>query len=389
MEITQDIVYVGVNDHDIDLFEGQYVVPRGMAYNSYLVKDAKTAVMDTVDARFGDEWMKNVAAANGGKAPDYLVIHHMEPDHSANIAKALEAWKETTVVASAQAFRFMEQFFGAAVAPKRLVVKEGDVLDLGRHKLTFVAAPMVHWPEVMVSYDSADKVLFSADGFGKFGANDIEDPEGWDCEARRYYFGIVGKYGAQTQALLKKAAGLNIQAVCPLHGPVLKGEEIAHAVKQYDTWSSYGVESAGVCIAYTSVYGHTKEAALLLKEELLKRGCPKVAIADLARDDMPETVEDAFRYGKLVLATTTYNMDIFPFMRTFIEHLTERTYRNRTVGIIENGTWAPNAAKVIKELFGKSQGITFAEPVVTVKSALNDASRAQVAALAEVLANEK
>ncbi len=385
MEITADIVSVGVNDHDIDLFEGQYVVPRGMAYNSYLVKDAKTAVMDTVDARFGDEWMGNVAAANGGKAPDYLVIHHMEPDHSANIAKALAAWTETTVVASAQAFRFMEQFFGAGIAPKRLVVKEGDVLDLGRHKLTFVAAPMVHWPEVMVSYDATDKVLFSADGFGKFGANDVEDPEGWDCEARRYYFGIVGKYGAQTQALLKKAAGLDIQTVCPLHGPVLKGEEIAHAVKQYSTWSSYGVETAGVCIAYTSVYGHTKEAALLLKEELLKRGCPKVAIADLARDDMPETVEDAFRYGKLVLATTTYNMDVFPFMRTFIEHLTERTYRNRTVGIIENGTWAPNVAKVIKGLFSTSQGLTFAEPVVTIKSALTDASRAQIAALAAAL----
>ncbi len=385
MEITTDIIYVGVNDHDIDLFEGQYVVPRGMAYNSYLVKDAKTAVMDTVDARFGDEWMANVAAANGGKALDYLVVHHMEPDHSANIAKALAAWPETTVVASAQAFRFMEQFFGAAIAPKRLVVKEGDVLDLGQHKLTFVAAPMVHWPEVMVSYDAADKVLFSADGFGKFGANDVEDPEGWDCEARRYYFGIVGKYGAQTQALLKKAAGLDIQTICPLHGPVLKGEEIAHAVKQYATWSSYGVETEGVCIAYTSVYGHTKEAALLLKEELLKRGCPKVAIADLARDDMPETVEDAFRYGKLVLATTTYNMDIFPFMRTFIEHLTERTYRNRTVGIIENGTWAPTAAKVIKGLFSTSQGITFAEPVVTIKSALNDASRAQIAALAAAL----
>ncbi len=385
MEITADIVSVGVNDHDIDLFEGQYVVPRGMAYNSYLVKDAKTAVMDTVDARFGDEWMANVAAANGGKAPDYLVIHHMEPDHSANIAKALAVWTETTVVASAQAFRFMEQFFGAGIAPKRLVVKEGDVLDLGRHKLTFVAAPMVHWPEVMVSYDSMDKVLFSADGFGKFGANDVEDPEGWDCEARRYYFGIVGKYGAQTQALLKKAAGLDIQAVCPLHGPVLKGEEIAHAVKQYTTWSSYGVETEGVCIAYTSVYGHTKEAALLLKEELLKRGCPKVAIADLARDDMPETVEDAFRYGKLVLATTTYNMDVFPFMRTFIEHLTERTYRNRTVGIIENGTWAPNVAKVIKGLFSTSQGLTFAEPVVTIKSALTDASRAQIAALAAAL----
>ena len=385
MEITTDIVYVGVNDHDIDLFEGQYVVPRGMAYNSDLVKDAKTAVMDTVDARFGDEWMGNVAAANSGKAPDYLVVHHMEPDHSANIAKALTAWTETTVVASAQAFRFMEQVFGAGIAPKRLVVKEGDVLDLGQHKLTFVAAPMVHWPEVMVSYDATDKVLFSADGFGKFGANDVEDPEGWDCEARRYYFGIVGKYGAQTQALLKKAAGLDIQTVCPLHGPVLKGEEIAHAVKQYSTWSSYGVETAGVCIAYTSVYGHTKEAALLLKEELLRRGCPKVAIADLARDDMPETVEDAFRYGKLVLATTTYNMDVFPFMRTFIEHLTERTYRNRTVGIIENGTWAPNVAKVIKGLFSTSQGLTFAEPVVTIKSALTDASRAQIAALAAAL----
>ena len=386
MKISDDIIYVGVNDHVIDLFEGQYVVPRGMAYNSYLVRGDQTAVMDTVDARFGDEWLANVAAANNGKAPDYLVVHHMEPDHSANIAKALEAWPEATVVSSAQAFRFMEQFFGGAIAPKRMVVKEGDVLDLGSHKLTFVAAPMVHWPEVMVSYDSADKVLFSADGFGKFGANDVEDPEGWDCEARRYYFGIVGKYGAQTQALLKKAAALDIQTVCPLHGPVLKGEEIVHAVKQYQTWSSYGVESDGVCIAYTSVYGHTREAALLLKDELLKRGCPKVAIADLARDDMPETVEDAFRYGKLVLATTTYNMDIFPFMRTFVEHLVERTYRNRTVGIIENGTWAPTAAKVIKGLFEKSQGITFAEPVVTIKSALDDRSRAQVCALADALA---
>ena len=386
MKISDDIIYVGVNDHAIDLFEGQYVVPRGMAYNSYLVKGERTAVMDTVDARFGTEWIENVASANGGKVPDYLVVHHMEPDHSANIARALEAWPEATVVASAQAFRFMEQFFGGAIAPKRMVVKEGDTLDLGGHVLTFVAAPMVHWPEVMVSYDSADKVLFSADGFGKFGANDVEDPEGWDCEARRYYFGIVGKYGAQTQALLKKAAALDIQTVCPLHGPVLKGEEIVHAVKQYQTWSSYGVESEGVCIAYTSVYGHTREAALLLKEELLKRGCPKVAIADLARDDMPETVEDAFRYGKLVLATTTYNMDIFPFMRTFVEHLVERTYRNRTVGIIENGTWAPTAAKVIKGLFEKSQGITFAEPVVTIKSALDDRSRAQVCALADALA---
>ena len=385
MTVAEDILYVGVNDHDVDLFEGQYVVPLGMAYNSYFIKDAKTAVMDTVDGRFGDEWLKNIEAVSGGCAPDYLVIHHMEPDHSACIAKALSVWTDTTVVSSAQAFKYMEQFFGASIAPKRLVVKEGDVLDLGKHKLTFVAAPMVHWPEVMVSYDSTDKVLFSADGFGKFGANDVEDPEGWDCEARRYYIGIVGKYGAQTQALLKKAAGLDIQTVCPLHGPILKGEAIAHAIEKYLIWSSYSVESEGVCIAYTSVYGNTKAAALLLKEELLKRGCPKVAIADLARDDMPETVEDAFRYGKLVLATTTYNADIFPFMRTFIHNLTERTYRNRTIGIIENGTWCPTAAKVIKGLFEGSQGITFAEPVVTVKSALNDESRAQIAALADAL----
>ncbi len=386
MEVSDDIVYVGVNDHDIDLFEGQYVVPLGMAYNSYAIKDAKTAVTDTVDARFFDQWRANVEAAFGGKAPDYLVVHHMEPDHSANIAKAVEAWPSMTVVSSAQAFKFMEQFFGASIAPNRVVVKEGDVLDLGKHKLTFVAAPMVHWPEVMVSYDSADKVLFSADGFGKFGANDVEDPEGWDCEARRYYFGIVGKYGAQTQALLKKAAGLDIQTVCPLHGPVLKGEAIAHALKQYNTWSSYGVESPGVCIAYTSVYGHTKEAALLLKEKLLAKGCPKVAIADLARDDMPETVEDAFRYGKLVLATTTYNMDIFPFMRTFVEHLVERNYQNRKVGIVENGTWAPAAARVIKSLFEKSKGIEFTNTTVTIRSALNDDSRAQLDALAAELA---
>ena len=385
MTVTADFIYVGVNDHDVDLFVGQYVVPLGMAYNSYFIKDSKTAVMDTVDGRFGDEWLKNIEAASGGRAPDYLVVHHMEPDHSACIAKALSVWADTTVVSSAQAFKYMEQFFGAAIAPKRLVVKEGDVLDLGKHKLTFVAAPMVHWPEVMVSYDSTDKVLFSADGFGKFGANDVEDPEGWDCEARRYYIGIVGKYGAQTQSLLKKAAGLDIQTVCPLHGPILKGEAIAHAIEKYLVWSSYSVESEGVCIAYTSVYGNTKAAALLLKEELLKRGCPKVAIADLARDDMPETVEDAFRYGKLVLATTTYNADIFPFMRTFIHNLVERTYRNRTVGIIENGTWCPTAAKVIKGLFEGSQDITFAEPVVTVKSALNDESRAQIAALADAL----
>ena len=386
MKIGSDIAYVGVNDHEIDLFEGQYVVPLGMAYNSYVVPGDKVAVMDTVDARFGGEWLKNIADVLGGRKADYLVVQHMEPDHAGSIDRFLAAYPDATVVASAQAFKFMEQFFGADIAPKRLVVKEGDILDLGAHRLTFVAAPMVHWPEVIVTYDLTDKVLFSADGFGKFGANDRVDPEGWDCEARRYYIGIVGKYGPQTQALLKKAAGLEIKTVCPLHGPVLVGDEIANAVTKYDIWSSYKVESEGVCIAYTSVYGHTKAAALLLKEELLKRGCPKVAIADLARDDMPETVEDAFRYGKLVLATTTYNGEICPFMRTFIEHLTERNYQNRTVAFIENGTWAPMAAKVMKGLFEKSKGIAFAEPVVTVRSALNDASRAQIAALADALA---
>ncbi len=387
MKITEDIKYVGVNDHDIDLFEGQYVVPLGMAYNSYVIKDAKTAVMDTVDARFCDEWMKNIGMILGNHAPDYLVIHHMEPDHSACIAKALELCPSITVVSSAQAFRMMEQFFGSGVAPNRKVVKEGDVLDLGRHKLTFVAAPMVHWPEVMVSYDSTDKVLFSADGFGKFGANDVEDPEGWDCEARRYYFGIVGKYGAQTQALLKKAAGLDIAVVCPLHGPVLFGDDIAHAVKQYDTWSSYSVETPGVCIAYTSVYGHTKEAALLLKAELEKRGCPKVAIAGLARDALPETVGVAFRYGKLVLATTTYNTGIFPWMHTFIEHLVERNYCKRRIAFIENGSWAPMAAKKMKEMFAASTAIEFANTTVTIRGALDDSSRAAIAALADEFAS--
>ena len=385
MKIGSDISYVGVNDHQVDLFEGQYVVPLGMAYNSYVIPDGKVAVMDTVDANFGEEWLKNVAAVLGGRKVDYLVVQHMEPDHAGSIDRFLVAYPEATVVASAQAFKFMEQFFGAGIAPRRQVVKEGDVLDLGRHKLHFVAAPMVHWPEVIVTYDSTDKVLFSADGFGKFGANDAVDPEGWDCEARRYYIGIVGKYGPQTQALLKKAAGLEIKTICPLHGPVLVGDEIANAVAKYDIWSGYKVESAGVCIAYTSVYGHTKAAALLLKEELLKRGCPKVAIADLARDDMPETVEDAFRYGKLVLATTTYNGDIFPFMRTFIDHLVERNYQNRTVGFIENGTWAPMAAKAMKGMLGNLKGITFVEPAVTVRSALDDGSRTQVAALADAI----
>ena len=387
MTISDNIKYVGVNDHDIDLFEGQYVVPNGMAYNSYVVLGGeKTAVMDTVDARFGEEWLANVKAALGGKSPDYLVVQHMEPDHSANIATFMDAFPQAKVVASAQAFRMMKNFFGTEWEDRRVVVKEGDALDLGGRALAFVAAPMVHWPEVIMTYDAAEKALFSADGFGQFGANDVEDPEGWDCEARRYYFGIVGKYGPQVQVVLKKAAGLAIEKILPLHGPVLlTPEEIAHVVKQYGTWSSYGVESEGVCIAYTSVYGHTKAAALKLAELLKAKGCPKVAVADLARDDMPETVEDAFRYGKLVLATTTYNTDIFPFMRTFIEHLVERNYQNRTVGLIENGSWAPMAAKVMKGLFEKSKGIAFCENTVTIASALNAASEAKLAALADEL----
>ena len=386
MKIGSDIAYVGVNDHQVDLFEGQYVVPLGMAYNSYVIPDAKVAVMDTVDVNFGEEWLKNVANVLGDRRPDYLVVQHMEPDHSANIDRFLARYPEATVVASVQAFKFMEQFFGAGIAPKRQIVKEGDVLDLGVHKLHFVGAPMVHWPEVIVSYDSTDKVLFSADGFGKFGANDAVDPEGWDCEARRYYIGIVGKYGPQVQALLKKAAGLEIKTVCPLHGPVLIGDEIANAVAKYDIWSGYKVESEGVCIAYASVYGHTKAAALLLKDELLKRGCPKVAVSDLARDDMPETVEDAFRYGKLVLAAPTYNGGVFPFMRTFIDHLTERNFQARQVAFIENGTWAPMAAKTMKAMFAASKDITFVEPVVTVRSAMDDVVRTKIAELAQQLA---
>ena len=387
MEISKDIRYVGVDDHDIDLFEGQYVVPNGMAYNSYVVLgSAKTAVMDTVDGRFFEPWAANVKAALDGRAPDYLVVQHMEPDHSACIARFLEANPSTTVVSSAQAFRMMANFFGTDYADRRVVVKEGDTLDLGGHVLAFVAAPMVHWPEVIVTYDAAEKALFSADGFGKFGANDVEDPEGWDCEARRYYIGIVGKYGAQVQALLKKAAGLAIEKILPLHGPLLLAQdEIAHAVKQYDTWSSYAVESPGVCIAYTSVYGHTKAVALRLKEILEAKGCPKVACSDLARDDMPEVVEDAFRYGKLVLATTTYNADIFPFMRTFIDHLVERKYQNRLVGFIENGSWAPMAAKVMKGLLEGSKGIRFCANAVTVLSAPNAGTEAQLAALADEL----
>lgn len=389
MKIRDDIKYIGVNDHEVDLFEGQYVVPRGMAYNSYLIDDEKKAVLDTVDANFGDEWLKNIEDAAKGAKIDYLVVHHMEPDHSANIAKFAARYPEALIVSSAQAFTMMKNFFGDDFASRRIVVKEGDTLSTGRHNLAFVAAPMVHWPEVMVSYDTTEKILFSADGFGKFGANDVEDPEGWDCEARRYYIGIVGKYGPQTQALLKKAAGLEIRTICPLHGPVLSTpEEIANAVTKYDIWSSYRVESLGVLVAYTSVYGNTKTAALKLVEILKAKGCPKVAVADLARDDQPEAVEDAFRYGKLVLATTTYNATIFPWMRHFIDHLTERNYQSRKVGFIENGSWAPTAAKVMKKMFENSKNITFCDTVVTVKGALNAESEASLEKLAdEILAD--
>ena len=386
MKIADDIKYIGVNDHEVDLFEGQYVVPLGMAYNSYLVKDEKTVVFDTVDGRFGDEWLGNIRAEIGDAAIDYLVVQHMEPDHSANVAKFAAAYPSATIVASAQAFVMMKNYFGDDFASRRLVVKEGDTLKTGRHVFAFVAAPMVHWPEVIVTYDTTDRILFSADGFGKFGALDREDPEGWDCEARRYYIGIVGKFGPQVQALLKKASGLEITKILPLHGPIHDTPEmIAHVVKQYDTWSSYAVESPGVSIAYTSVYGHTKAAALKLAELLKAKGCPKVAVSDLARDDQPETVEDAFRYGKLVLATTTYNNDIFPWMRHFIDHLTERNYQKRTVGLIENGSWAPMAAKVMKGMFEKSKDIAFCDTVVTLKGALNAESEAQLEKLADEL----
>ena len=384
MNITKDIRYIGVNDHEIDLFEGQYIVPNGMAYNSYAILDGKTAVIDTVDVRFRDEWFGNIKNVLGGKAPDYLVVHHMEPDHAGNIAAFMDAYKTTTIVSSAKAFAMMQNFFGTDYEDRRVVVAEGDTLSLGEHTLTFVTAPMVHWPEVIVSYDSKDKVLFSADGFGKFGANDVEDPEGWACEARRYYIGIVGKYGAQVQSLLKKAAKLDIAIICPTHGPVLT-ENLGYYLDLYNKWSSYTPEEPGVCIAYTSVYGHTKAAAEKLAELLRARG-QKVAISDLARDDMPEIVEDAFRYDRLVLATTTYNNGIFPFMHTFIEHLTEREYQNRTIAFVENGTWAPVAAKHMKAMFEKSKNITFAETTVTIKSALNEASEAALVQLADELA---
>ena len=382
MTITQDIRYIGVNDHEIDLFEGQYVVPNGMSYNSYAIMDEKIAIMDTVDQNFTDAWMNHIEAALEGRKPDYLVVHHMEPDHSANIDKFLTAYPEAVVVSSAKAFMMMKQFFGTDYADRRIVVGEGDTLCLGKHTLTFVTAPMVHWPEVIVSYDSCDKALFSADGFGKFGALDAD--EDWACEARRYYIGIVGKYGTQTQALLKKAAGLDISIICPLHGPVLT-ENLGYYINLYDIWSSYRVENEGVLIAYTSVYGHTKAAVELLAKALEEKGCPKVTVADLARDDMAKAVEDAFRYSKLVLATTTYNGDVFPFMKEFIHHLTERNYQNRTVAFMENGSWAPVAGKVMAKMLETSKDLTYTENNVKIFSALSDESRAQIEALAEEL----
>ena len=381
INITSDIKYVGVNDHDVDLFEGQYIVPNGMAYNSYVILDEKTAVMDTVDRHFTKEWLGNVTSVLSGTKPDYIIIQHMEPDHAGSIADFMKAYPDTTIVSSEKAFTMMKQFFGEDYEDRRIVVGEGDTLELGKHTLTFVTAPMVHWPEVIVTYDSYDKVLFSADGFGKFGALDVD--EEWDCEARRYYIGIVGKYGAQVQRLLKKAAGLDISIICPTHGPVLT-ENLGHYINLYDTWSSYRVESAGIMIAYTSVYGHTKAAVELLAEKLREKHCPKVVVTDLAREDMAEAVEDAFRYGKLVLATTTYNADIFPFMRTFIEHLTERNYQNRVVAFMENGSWAPQAAKTMKRMLEDSYNLTFAKNSVHIMSALNDESTQQI----EDLANE-
>ena len=383
MFITNDIKYIGVNDHQVDLFEGQYVVPNGMSYNSYVILDEKIAVMDTVDQNFGEQWLANLESVLEGRKPDYLVVHHMEPDHSANIDNFLNTYPEAVVVSSAKAFAMMKNFFGTDYADRRIVVGEGDALSLGVHTLTFVTAPMVHWPEVIVSYDNHDKVLFSADGFGKFGALDAE--EDWACEARRYYIGIVGKYGPQVQALLKKAAGLDIAIICPLHGPVLT-ENLGYYVNLYDIWSSYKVESEGVVIAYTSVYGHTKVAAELLAQKLTEKGCPKVVLNDLARCDMAEAVEDAFRYGKLVLATTTYNGDIFPHMKEFIHHLTERNYQNRTVGLMENGSWAPVAAKVMTKMLEGSKNLTFTNTTVKIFSALSDDSRAQIDALAAELA---
>ncbi len=379
-QVTEDIIYVGVNDHEVDLFEGQYDVPNGMAYNSYVVKDEKITVFDTVDARFGEEWLSNIKKVLGDIKPDYLIVQHMEPDHSANIAKFMEVYPEAQVVGNAKTFVYMKQFFGTDFKENQVVVKDGDSLTTGTHTFTFVFAPFVHWPEVMVTYDSKDKVLFSADGFGKFGALDVE--EDWACEARRYYIGIVGKYGKPVQTLLKKAAALDIEKICPLHGPVLT-ENLGYYINLYDIWSSYGVETEGTLICYTSVYGNTKAAAELLAEELKAAGCPKVVVNDLARCDMAEAVEDAFRYGKLVLATTTYNGDIFPFMKTFIENLTERNFQNRKLAFIENGTWGVTAGRIMKAAFEKSANITYADTTVTIKSAMTEENKAQIKALAQ------
>ena len=382
MNVTDNIFYIGVNDHDLDLFEGQYIVPNGMAYNSYVVMDDKIAVMDSVEERFGAEWLGNLAAATDGRAPDYLVVQHMEPDHSANITRFMDSYPEAVMVASAKAFDMLERFYGVTYEDRRLVVKEGDELDLGSRTLRFIAAPMVHWPEVMMAYVAADKVLFSADAFGKFGALDVE--EDWACEARRYYFGIVGKFGKQVTALLKKVAAFDIQAICPLHGPVL-ADDLGYYLGLYKTWAAYEVESEGVAIAYCSIYGHTKEAAELLARELEAAGCPKVAMSDLARDDMAEAVEDAFRYGTLVLASPTYNADMFPFMKEFIDHLADHAYQNRRIAFMENGTWAPNAIKAMKAKVETLKGMELLEPEVSIKSALTDETRAQIRELASVL----
>ena len=384
--ITNDIRYIGVNDHDIDLFEGMYTVPEGMAYNSYVILDDRIAVMDTTDCHFVSEWLANLDTALAGRKPDYLIVHHMEPDHSSGIEAFAKAYPEAKIVATAKAFTMMKNFTGVDYADRAVTVKENDTLDLGSHVLTFITAPMVHWPEVMMSYDSTDKVLFSADAFGKFGALDMEDEEGWACEARRYYFGIVGKYGPQVQAVLKKAAALDIQIICPLHGPVLN-ENLPYYLDLYNTWSSYGVETEGVAVFYTSVYGNTKKAVALLEKKLQEKGCPKVAVTDLARDDMAEAVEDAFRYGRIILATTTYNAGIFPFMREFIEHLTERGYKGRKVGFIENGSWAPMAAKVMKTMLDPCKDMTYTDTTVTILSAVNEENEAGIDRLAaEILA---
>ena len=379
-KVTEDIIYVGVNDHEVDLFEGKYDVPNGMAYNSYVVLDEKVAVFDTVDAHFKDEWLENLEEAFEGRTPDYLIVQHMEPDHAANIANFAEKYPEAKIVGNAKTFPMMKQFFGTDFADRQVIVKEGETLSTGKHNLTFVMAPMVHWPEVMMTYDTTDKIFFSADAFGKFGALDVE--EEWDCEARRYYIGIVGKYGPMVQKLFGKVGSLEIKAICPLHGPVLT-ENLEHYLNLYNIWSSYQVETEGTVIAYTSVYGNTKKAVELLAEKLKEEGCPKVVVTDLARDDMAEAVEDAFRYGKLILATTTYNGDIFPFMKEFINHLTERNYQNRMIGFVENGSWTPMAAKIMKAAFEKSKNITFADTTVTIRSAVDETSEAQIAVLAK------